>query len=91
MAFKVKECEHLNNVTEVGVIEKAECSDCVEMGSNWVHLRKCVDCGYIGCCDSSVNKHATKHFQSKGHPVIVSAEEGENWAWCYNDEIFKRL
>ena len=65
------------------------CEECLQMGSPWVHLRLCLSCGHVGCCDQSVNKHGTKHFHSSGHPVIRSYEPGEKWKWCFVDEIFK--
>ena len=61
------------------------CEECLKTGSRWVHLRLCLTCGHIGCCDSSPGRHATKHFQKMGHPVIASFEPGESWAWCYVD------
>lgn len=57
------------------------------MGSRWVHLRLCRSCGHVGCCDSSPNRHATRHFQATGHPVITSFEPGEHWSWCYVDQV----
>jgi len=63
------------------------CEECLELGDTWVHLRVCMTCGHVGCCDSSKNKHATKHYRATGHPVIRSFEPGETWAWCYEDEI----
>jgi len=65
------------------------CEECLRMGDTWVHLRVCLVCGHVGCCDSSKNKHATKHFHATDHPVIRSAEPGETWGWCYVDEIVK--
>ncbi len=62
--------------------------ECLEMGDTWVHLRECLSCGHIGCCDSSKNKHATKHFNQTRHPVMQSFEPGEDWRWCYVDEVF---
>jgi len=62
------------------------CEDCLRIGSSWVQLRLCLTCGHVGCCDSSPNRHATKHFQSTGHPIIQSYEPGEKWRWCYIDE-----
>ncbi|MGC3965478.1 MAG: UBP-type zinc finger domain-containing protein [Rhodocyclaceae bacterium] len=62
------------------------CEECLKMGDNWVHLRVCVHCGHVGCCDDSKNRHATKHFAATGHPVIRSGEPGESWMWCYVDE-----
>ena len=62
------------------------CEDCLAIGGRWVHLRVCLVCGRVGCCDSSPNQHATKHFRSTGHPIITSAQPGETWVWCYVDE-----
>lgn len=58
------------------------------MGAQWVHLRLCLECGHVGCCDNSPNRHATKHWHKTHHPVIASYEPGENWVWCYVDELF---
>ena len=63
------------------------CEECLQMGSDWVHLRLCLSCGHVGCCDNSPNKHATKHFKSTKHPIIRSFEPGETWEWCYVDNI----
>ena len=63
------------------------CEECLEIGSGWVHLRMCLNCGKVGCCDNSPNRHATAHFREVGHPLIRSAEPGESWAWCYEDEV----
>ena len=62
------------------------CEECIAMGDSWVHLRECLVCGHVGCCDSSKNKHATKHFHATKHAVVRSVEPGERWAWCYVDE-----
>ncbi|MEV4417092.1 UBP-type zinc finger domain-containing protein [Catellatospora sp. NPDC049609] len=67
--------------------QAAGCEECLATGSSWVHLRRCLSCGHIGCCDSSPNKHATAHFHAVGHPVIQSFEPGENWRWCYLHEV----
>jgi uncharacterized UBP type Zn finger protein len=79
-------CRHLKlirfNRTDVRV-----CQECVKTGDEWVHLRLCMECGRVGCCDDSKNKHATKHFQKTKHPIIRSIEPGEAWTWCYIDEI----
>lgn len=64
------------------------CEDCLKTGDTWVHLRLCETCGHVGCCDQSKNKHATKHFHTTGHPIIKSFEPGEDWGWCYVDEIY---
>jgi hypothetical protein len=57
------------------------------MGARWLHLRRCAECGHVGCCDSSPNKHATAHFDAIGHPLVQSYEPGEDWYWCYADEL----
>ena len=62
------------------------CQECLERGDRWVHLRLCMTCGHVGCCDDSPNHHATRHFHATKHPVIKSFEPGEDWAWCYVDE-----
>ncbi|MEU4834235.1 UBP-type zinc finger domain-containing protein [Streptosporangium sp. NPDC023615] len=63
------------------------CEECLAMGSRWVHLRRCMSCGHIGCCDSSPNRHATGHATEIGHPVVASFEPGESWRWCYVDNV----
>ena len=62
------------------------CEDCMKTGGQWLHLRECLTCGHVGCCDNSPNRHATAHFHATRHPVITSAEPGETWCWCYVDE-----
>ncbi len=64
----------------------AGCEECLKIGSGWVHLRICLTCGHVGCCDDSPNRHATAHHRSTAHPVITSAEVGETWAYCYPDD-----
>ncbi|TMG62220.1 MAG: UBP-type zinc finger domain-containing protein [Chloroflexi bacterium] len=66
----------------------AGCEECLASGDRWVHLRLCLECGHVGCCDSSPNRHTTKHFHKTNHPVIASYEPGEAWVWCYVDEVF---
>jgi uncharacterized UBP type Zn finger protein len=63
------------------------CEDCLRAGGRWVHLRLCLTCGHVGCCDSSPNRHATAHFHESDHPVVRSFEPGEDWRWCYADEV----
>ncbi|MEP7082589.1 MAG: UBP-type zinc finger domain-containing protein [Chloroflexota bacterium] len=63
------------------------CEDCLRIGSGWVHLRLCLTCGHVGCCDSSPHRHATAHFGATGHPLVRSLEPGEDWMWCYVDEV----
>ncbi|HEV2591716.1 MAG TPA: UBP-type zinc finger domain-containing protein [Gaiellaceae bacterium] len=65
----------------------AGCEDCLRTGDKWLHLRICLSCGHVGCCDDSPNRHATAHFHAGGHPIIRSLEPGEEWCWCYRDEI----
>ncbi|SRR6266511_3138633 len=80
-------CEHATEVKISEVERPVEgCQDCLAIGGEWVHLRICLTCGRVGCCDSSPNRHATKHFQATGHPLITSGELGETWVWCYPDE-----
>ena len=64
----------------------AACEDCLRVGGQWVHLRRCLDCDHVGCCDSSSHRHATAHHATTGHPVVASAEPREHWAWCYPDQ-----
>ncbi|PJJ55009.1 UBP-type zinc finger domain-containing protein [Hymenobacter chitinivorans] len=78
-------CEHLSALETLVPAADYSCPECVAQGDTWVHLRVCQSCGHVGCCDQSKNKHATKHFQATQHPVIISAEPGEQWAWCYQD------
>ncbi|MBO3747927.1 UBP-type zinc finger domain-containing protein [Streptosporangiaceae bacterium NEAU-GS5] len=80
-------CEHIAQATDVEAQTLEGCEECLAMGSRWVHLRKCLTCGHIGCCDSSPNRHATAHYKETGHPVIASFEPGEEWRWCYVDNV----
>ena len=82
------ECTHLGTIQDVEARTPAGCEECLEMGDGWVHLRLCLACGHVGCCDNSKNKHATKHFHSTEHPLIQSFQPGEEWLWCYVDELF---
>jgi uncharacterized UBP type Zn finger protein len=81
-----EQCKHLDKI-KVTKTDKDGCEDCLKIGDTWVHLRMCLTCGHVGCCDSSKNKHATKHFHHTNHPLIRSLEPGETWVWCYIDEI----
>ncbi len=83
-------CTHLDTITEA-VPSGNGCKECLEMGARWVHLRRCMECGHIGCCDSSPNKHATAHFHATSHPIIQSFEPGENWLYCYADDLMFEL
>ena len=82
-------CEHLGSLASARREPlrpgSSGCQECLEMGDRWVHLRLCMTCGHVGCCDSSRNKHASRHFQATGHAVGKSFEPGEDWAWCYVD------
>lgn len=82
----VKTCDHLQAIEPVTPSAQG-CEECLAMGAEWVHLRLCLICGHVGCCDSSRYKHATKHFHATRHPVIQSFEPGEDWKWCYVDEV----
>ncbi|HTB91204.1 MAG TPA: UBP-type zinc finger domain-containing protein [Candidatus Sulfotelmatobacter sp.] len=79
-------CTHLTHIHKVTPHTKG-CEECLKMGDTWVHLRLCMECGHVGCCDSSKNKHATKHFHRTKHPIMRSLEPGETWGWCFVDEI----
>lgn len=81
-----KTCNHLLALTSLQPAREYICEECIKTGDSWVHLRTCQTCGTTLCCDSSPNKHATKHFQASAHPVVASAEPGERWLWCYADE-----
>lgn len=81
-------CSHIGALEEIRESDRRECQECVKTGSAWVHLRTCQSCGGTHCCDSSPNRHATRHFRETGHPVISSAEPGERWLFCYVDEAF---
>jgi len=81
-----KGCGHLSTIQDV-IPSANGCEDCLKIGDDWVNLRLCLTCGYVGCCDSSKNKHATRHHNQTDHPMIVSYEEGENWLWCYVDQV----
>ena len=81
-------CEHLADACNVPTpVTPTGCEECLQEGAEWVHLRLCMTCGHVGCCDSSEGTHATKHSHATGHPVIRSFEPGEAWRWCYIDEV----
>ena len=82
------QCTHVaDHVKKVKPNTKG-CEECLKTGDRWVHLRMCLECGHVGCCDSSKGRHATAHFRSTQHPVMQSAEHGEDWRWCYVDETY---
>jgi uncharacterized UBP type Zn finger protein len=85
---EANECPHIAALETLRTPQLLECEECVKNKSKWVHLRTCQTCGVTLCCDSSPNKHATQHFRQTGHPVVISAEKGERWLWCYADEQF---
>jgi monovalent cation:H+ antiporter-2, CPA2 family len=80
-------CGHLDQIRVVATDEELVCRECLELGDRWVHLRLCMTCGHIGCCDSSKNKHASRHAAAAAHPIVGSLEPGEVWQWCYLDEV----
>jgi hypothetical protein len=79
-------CTHLDQIARVMPSARG-CEDCLRTGDRWVHLRICMTCGHVGCCDSSPNKHATAHHRAVGHTIIKSLEPGEDWGWCYSDAV----
>lgn len=79
-------CTHIDEIREVRASADG-CEDCLKMGGRWVHLRLCLECGHVGCCDDSPHKHATRHFHATNHPIITSFEPGEDWGWCFVDEV----
>lgn len=82
------QCRHLDQVRDVEPKTPRGCEECLETGDSWVHLRLCLTCGHVGCCDNSKNKHGTRHFRATQHPVMRSFEPGEDWGWCFVDELF---
>ena len=82
------QCTHLDTVDLRELpAEVAGCEDCLRMGGKWLHLRICLECSHVGCCDDSPNRHASAHAHGSGHPIIRSLEPGEDWCWCYVDEV----
>ena len=79
-------CTHLDQIYDVEPSAQG-CEECLKTGDWWVHLRECLVCGHVGCCDSSPNRHATKHFHSTEHPLVQSFEPGENWIFCYVGKV----
>jgi Zn-finger in ubiquitin-hydrolases and other protein len=79
-------CTHIASIDDVKPPKKRECDECVKIKSRWLHLRTCQTCGGTHCCDSSPNRHATRHAQATSHPVVASAEPGERWLFCYPDD-----
>lgn len=83
-----QQCKHLAQVRDVQPKTPDGCEECLASGDEWVHLRLCLECGHVGCCDDSPNRHATKHFHTSKHPVMRSFEPGENWGFCYVENLF---
>ena len=81
------QCTHLGTIVDVKPSANG-CEDCLKIGDTWVHLRLCMQCGHVGCCDSSKNRHATKHHHATQHPIVRSFQPGEAWYWCFVDELF---
>jgi len=85
-------CTHLESIELTELQDQiAGCEECLKIGSRWVHLRMCLTCGKIGCCDSSPNRHARRHAAEDGHPLIRSAEPGEDWDYCFVDDVVFEL
>ena len=82
-------CKHINSLKELKKPKDDVCEECRKVGGRWLHLRTCQTCGVTLCCDSSPNQHMTKHYHATKHPVVISAEPGEKWIWCYEDESLK--
>ncbi|MCU0310826.1 MAG: UBP-type zinc finger domain-containing protein [Acidimicrobiales bacterium] len=80
-------CTHLELISDAAVPSGDGCVDCLAIGTTWVHLRRCATCGHVGCCDSSPMRHATAHAADGRHPLVQSFEPGEDWIWCYVDEV----
>jgi uncharacterized UBP type Zn finger protein len=81
-------CSHLAAIRSVAPRTPEGCEECLRIGSRWVHLRLCLTCGHVGCCDSSPNRHASRHAREVEHPIVRSFQPGEDWRWCYVDETF---
>jgi len=83
-------CHHFERLATVAEPTSTVCDQCVAMGATWVHLRSCLECGAVGCCDNSVNRHARKHWEQHDHPLIRSIEPGETWRYCFPDHYIAR-
>jgi uncharacterized UBP type Zn finger protein len=83
-----QQCKHLAQVRDVTPKTPDGCEECLASGDEWVHLRLCLECGHVGCCDDSPNRHATKHFHKTHHPVMRSFEPGEDWGFCFVENLF---
>lgn len=87
---EAKECTHRDQIREV-VPASEGCEECLATGDTWVHLRLCMTCGHVGCCNDSKNKHASKHYQAMDHPIVKPLDTGEDWLWCFADEVMLPL
>ena len=88
MPQPTESCSHVDQVRDVLAKTPNGCEECLALGMHWVHLRLCQECGHVGCCDQSQGKHATKHFHGSKHAIMKSYQPGEDWSWCYVDELF---
>jgi len=85
--MSARTCEHLDDLTTVAEATSTVCDQCVAMGDTWVHLRSCLGCGQVGCCDNSKNRHARGHWEQHGHALVTSIEPGESWRYCFADDL----
>jgi hypothetical protein len=88
MTGPTESCSHVDQVRDVSANTPKGCEECLKLGMQWVHLRLCQECGHVGCCDQSQGKHATRHFHQTKHAIMKSYQPGEDWSWCYVDELF---
>jgi len=84
------DCPHVGQIRTVTPDSMEGCTECLVLGDTWVHLRMCMTCGHVGCCDSSKNRHATRHARAAEHPILRSLEPGEDWMWCVEDQLMVR-
>lgn len=82
-----QDCTHLDQIRDVAPRTPDGCEECLATGGQWVQLRMCLSCGHVGCCDSSPNRHATRHYRASGHAIMRSFQPGEDWMWCYVDRL----
>jgi uncharacterized UBP type Zn finger protein len=87
VTYEDETCEHVLGPVAVTPSDSG-CTECLKIGGEWVHLRLCLTCGMVSCCDQSPNRHATKHYQQTQHPAVQSMEQGEDWRWCYADQLY---
>lgn len=87
--MRLASCEHLENLVDVAEPTSTVCDQCIAMGDTWVHLRSCLVCGAVGCCDNSKNRHARKHWEEQGHALIRSLEPGDTWRFCFEDQVIE--